>query len=101
MRVNYNSVTPAKGDLCITTVIPAKGDLCTTTVVPVKTGTQGRGRGVSSLGLPTPRTHSDHHIRVSQRTPKMGTSKGSPHGNPYLYGGQYEYCKRKDRPTAP
>ena len=39
----------------------------------MKTGTQGRGRGVSSLGLPTPRTHSDYHIRVSQRSPKAGT----------------------------
>ena len=36
------------------TVVPAKGDLCTTTVVPVKTGTQRRGRGVSTIGHATP-----------------------------------------------
>ena len=74
MRVNYNSVVPAKEDLRTTTVVPLKaGTLRTTTVVPAKAGTQRWGRGVASLGLPTPRTHSDYHIRVSQRSPKAGT----------------------------
>ena len=27
MRANYNSVTPANGDICITTVIPAKAGI--------------------------------------------------------------------------
>ena len=79
VRVNDNSVIPAKGDLCITTVIPAKA------------GIQGRGRDASSLGSPSLRTHSDHHIRVSQRSPKAGIhtyelidqSMTIPLGRPY------------------
>ena len=86
MRVNYNSVVPAKEDLCTTTVVPAKGVLCISPVFPAKAGTQGWGRGVASFGSATFPTHLHHQSGVERSYAKVseGGNPGVGNGRPEL-----------------